>query len=516
MKPPTDQPPPGRRWFRSGAERAADKAAAQVRRERALIERQRARDQRDVERIEAKQERRRVRQESANARAGKPRLIAGRSIEDVLTVVAASIATGVSAQGMWRFSGDVLGLDGPLRLLLFAFIEVAIITSAVRARRNMREKYSAGIDGLAVWALTCLTAVLSTMDARSAPEAVFRLAAPLVAAWLWERGMAIERHRVRGTSGINWRLTPERLLVRIGLAEATDRTAGQVDAHRRLTRIALAAKRVHQLRAENASDRKIRKAVTKRDRMLDQAVEHTGLAKDKQMQWALLDQVSTLGGAESLSDVLDTATGPWSLLDHPAITGAMRHSEAAQLAEETRRLSDAVLSARDPEAAAMIEMLAAMVTGQRVATPPADTPQRVSPGVADLVAGRVSLRPVPSPSSDTLNDTSGDTRSDTSKWVSEEVSPEVSDDEVDEIFARLRDEEGDTGDDTETATPSATEAMRKYWDAAIAQGRVPSGPELAKVGGCGDSYGRRMRREWLDALDGRTRRRLAGPKKATA
>ncbi|MEV4897786.1 hypothetical protein AB0K48_51475, partial [Nonomuraea sp. NPDC055795] len=122
------------------------------------------------------------------------RYVSPRPIEDVLTVVAACIATGVSAQGMWRFSGDVLGLDGPLRFLLFAFIEVAIITSAVRARRNMRENFSAGIDGIAVWALTCLTAVLSSMDARSLPEAIFRLAAPLVAAWLWERGMAIERH----------------------------------------------------------------------------------------------------------------------------------------------------------------------------------------------------------------------------------------------------------------------------------------------------------------------------------
>src|SRR5689334_17082861 len=121
------------------------------------------------------------------------RYVANRPIEDVLTIVAASIATGVSAQGMWRFSGDVLGLDGPLRLLLFAFIEVAIITSAVRARRNMRENYAAGIDGLAVWVLTGLSAVLSAMDAASVAEAIFRLAAPLVAAWLWERGMAIER-----------------------------------------------------------------------------------------------------------------------------------------------------------------------------------------------------------------------------------------------------------------------------------------------------------------------------------
>ncbi|TDD18401.1 hypothetical protein, partial [Nonomuraea diastatica] len=230
------------------------------------------------------------------------RYVAPRPVEDVLTIVAASIATGVSAQGMWRFSGDVLGLDGPLRLLLFAFIEVAIITSAVRARRNMRENFSAGIDGIAVWALTCLTAVLSSMDARSMPEALFRLAAPLVAAWLWERGMAIERHRIRGTGRINWRLTPERLLVRMGLAEVSDRTASEVDAHRRLTRVALAAKRAKALREGGASERKMRVALSKLDKAMDQAVEHTGLAVDQGRQEALLAQIAALYNTSALID----------------------------------------------------------------------------------------------------------------------------------------------------------------------------------------------------------------------
>ncbi|MFI6387012.1 hypothetical protein ACIBHY_47880 [Nonomuraea sp. NPDC050547] len=230
------------------------------------------------------------------------RYVSPRPIEDVLTVVAACIATGVSAQGMWRFSGDVLGLDGPLRFLLFAFIEVAIITSAVRARRNMRENFSAGIDGIAVWALTCLTAVLSSMDARSLPEAIFRLAAPLVAAWLWERGMAIERHRIRGTGRINWRLTPERLLVRMGLAEVSDRTASEVDAHRRLTRVALAAKRAKALREGGGSERKVRAALAKLDKAMDQAVEHTGLAVDPQRQEALLAQIAALYNTSKLVD----------------------------------------------------------------------------------------------------------------------------------------------------------------------------------------------------------------------
>jgi hypothetical protein len=185
---------------------------------------------------------------------------------------------------------------------LFAFIEVAIITSAVRARRNMRENFSAGIDGIAVWALTCLTAVLSSLDARSLPEALFRLAAPLVAAWLWERGMAIERHRIRGTGRINWRLTPERLLVRLGVAEVSDRTASEVDAHRRLTRVALAAKRAKALREGGASERKIRAALAKLDRAMDQAVEHTGLAVDPARQEALLAQIAALYNTTALID----------------------------------------------------------------------------------------------------------------------------------------------------------------------------------------------------------------------
>jgi predicted RNA-binding Zn ribbon-like protein len=238
------------------------------------------------------------------------RFVAPRPVEDILTIVAASIATGVSAQGMWRFSGDVLGFDGPLRFLLFAFIEVAVITSAVRARRNMRENYSAGIDGVAVWALTCLTAVLSSMDARSVAEAVFRLAAPLVAAWLWERGMAIERHRITGRSRINWRITPERALVRVGLAEVSDRTASEVDAHRRLTRVALAAKRARALREAGASNRKIRAALVKLDRAMDRAVEHSGLAVDTARQEALLSQIGALYNTAALIDL--TPPIPWS------------------------------------------------------------------------------------------------------------------------------------------------------------------------------------------------------------
>lgn len=329
------------------------------------------------------------------------RLAAAHPAEESLTVAVAAIATGVSAQGMWKFAGDVLGFNGPLRVLLFAFIELAVIASAVRARRNMRDNHSAGIDGVAVWVLTCLTAVLSAMDAHSTAEAVFRLAAPLVAAWLWERGMAVERRRITGLAGINWRLTPERVLVRLGLAEARDRTASEVDAHRRLTRVALAAKRVHQLRESGASDRKVRAAIARRDRALDLAVEHTELARDRARQAALLDLVTTLGGGDSLTGVLATAAAPWSDLDHPAITGAVRDSEAVALAGELRAWTASADRARDgdPEVHAAITSMAAYITGNRVvpaspevtawttALTPAGRPEPVADPITDAVVG---------------------------------------------------------------------------------------------------------------------------------
>lgn len=238
------------------------------------------------------------------------RWLRAQPLEDRLTVVAASIATSVSAQGMWRFTGDVLGLDGLLRVGLFAFIEVAVVTSAVRAKRSMRENYSAGIDGIAVWVLAALTAVLSSLDSRSFGEVVFRLAAPLVSAWMWERGMRLERRRLRGLSGINWRITPERILVRLGLAEASDRTASEVDAQRRITRLALAAKRARQLRDMGASDRKQRAALARLDKAFERAAEHTGLGRDTELQERVRDEVAALYSAGDLMDI--PAASAWT------------------------------------------------------------------------------------------------------------------------------------------------------------------------------------------------------------
>ncbi|MGW4663155.1 hypothetical protein [Streptosporangium sandarakinum] len=461
-----------------------------------------------------------------------------RPAEDLLTVATAAIATGVSAQGMWRFFGDVLGFDGPLRILLFAFIELAVVTSAIRARRSMRERFSAGIDGVAVWALTGLTAVLSAMDARGPAEVLFRLTAPLVAAWLWERGMAVERRRVTGLGGIHWRLTPERVLVRLGLAEAKDRTADEVDTQRRFDRVSLAAKKVRVLREVGAKAKDITKAQTKLERAYAAAHAHTGLGRSRELQEKLAAEVASLYSAGELVNL--PAVSAWTKPAEP--------SDFDRLAKETARLRDTVASNSEARAAleemrkareemrameSNVAMLAADVTRgvthnrvtSGVTRPVTDPPVFVptewtsgAPAVTDPVTPIVTPPVITAP-------------------VNGDVTRDITDQTAYDLFWALRSGSSVTGAVTGPVTPPVstkrvtrrltftskqdarpkTEIMREYWDQARKEGRYPGPTELAKVARANPSLASRRRAEWVQELSWTERRRAnIKPKKIAA
>ena len=252
-------------------------------------------------------------------RAGRAlrQLVAGRRPENVLTIVAAVIATAVQAEGMWVFFRDIVPIPVYLRVLMFAFIEVAIFVSGLRARRNIQEteEHTAGVDGIAVWVLAALSATLASTTAGSIRGALLRLTAPAVAAWLWERGLSGERRRARRKDHtrerrIHWRVTPERILVRLGLAEPTDRTATDVDAHRRLTRVARRAKVLRTYRAAEAAGWRQVRAQRRLEAAMEAAVEHAGLATDKTRQAALMAQLGAMFGAADLADL--TPAAPWN------------------------------------------------------------------------------------------------------------------------------------------------------------------------------------------------------------
>lgn len=244
------------------------------------------------------------------------RATSGKRSEDVLTVVAAVIATVVQADGMWIFFRDIVPVPVYLRILMFAFLEVALFTSGLRARRNIKEteEHSAGVDGMAVWVLAAISGTLASTTAGSFRGALLRLTAAAVAAWLWERGLAGERRRARKKDRkqdrrINWRLTPERVLVRLGVAEPTDRTASDVDAHRRITRVARRAKALRSLKAAGAWSWRVQRAQRRLDRAMAQADEHADLATDPDRQDALMAHIGALYNAAALADISPAA--PW-------------------------------------------------------------------------------------------------------------------------------------------------------------------------------------------------------------
>ncbi|RMI30638.1 hypothetical protein [Nocardia stercoris] len=234
----------------------------------------------------------------------------GITAERAGTLLSAALATGVSAQGMWVFFGRSLHLTLSLRIMFFAFLEIMVLTSALRARAAQQDGGSAGADGIAMWVLTCLSAVLAATDADDIGTVAIRLTAPLVAAWGWERSMALERRRSGKRDGVHWRITPERILIRLGLADPTDRTASQVATARRLVDVALAADHARTLRATGVGGRRMEGAVRKLRKSMRRAVEDGGLVDNERApREVLLDNLRVLSGATALLDL--ELADPW-------------------------------------------------------------------------------------------------------------------------------------------------------------------------------------------------------------
>ncbi|GIH89908.1 hypothetical protein ACFFMN_12090 [Planobispora siamensis] len=251
---------------------------------------------------------------------------------DRLTVLAALVATGVAASGMWAFFDEKLPqLPTVLRVVFFGFLELAVLTSAVRARQNIREHGTAGVDGAAVWVLTSLSAVLSALAAGSFAVDVLRLATPFVAAWLWERGLAGERRkhasRPREHERIYWRFTRRRLLIRLGLADPADRQVSEIAAQHRVTALARAAHQAALVADSRWPGRRAWAARRLRSAMMA-AIEHAHLATDPDRQHDLLAQLGALAHAGQL--VTTSVPAPWAAALTALTQPSTRTAEAEQ------------------------------------------------------------------------------------------------------------------------------------------------------------------------------------------
>ncbi|MBB5871957.1 hypothetical protein F4553_005336 [Allocatelliglobosispora scoriae] len=405
-------------------------------------------------------------------------------VANLLTVVAAGLATAVSASGMWKFFTDILG-DSPLRYAFFWFIEIALFASSLLARaRLLRDPANAstGVDGAAVWVFASLTASLSALDASSFREVCLRLAAPLVAAWMWERALAAERSARTGTTTrrIHWTLTLERVFVWLRLAEAQGRDVTEIDRVRRRARLGRARLDLYLLQGKKTSVRRLRRAHNKVIRRAMQAAEHAGLAD---IPDASTEREAIQMYMATIYGIVD-ATSPEAV----AHLNAWHTTQSAPIQEATEIAHDNPGTTLTP-AEPVIALLPQRVNGHAV---PASDATGTDLGDEDERETALTT----AVANDAKADTAGSTRDgDTDRGPDDELTE---DDE-------LEDEDAAQDDDADV---SAVTAMRRFWEAEVAQGRVPTGAELSRAAGVPPrtGLGRRKRRAWESELADHLRR----------
>lgn len=245
------------------------------------------------------------------------RAMEGRKGSDMLTILAATVAMTVSATGMWAFFAMyVPSIPVLIRIPIFAFLEISALSEALRARDNMRERAARAaegqhvpggldIDAVAMWAFVGISAFLAALASTTIAEGIFRLAPPLVAAWLWERALVGEKRRIdrrKKRSGIAWRISPERILVKLGLADPSGKSLDELAAAQRITAVALAVEQLGNAEAAGLGPdtRQWKRANEKLRTALRKATEQTDLASSPDRQAALQSQIAILTNPHQL------------------------------------------------------------------------------------------------------------------------------------------------------------------------------------------------------------------------
>ena len=162
----------------------------------------------------------------------------------------ASVAAGISAQGLTGFARDNMGLTGPWPYLLFLALDGAAGVCAVLLTRRAARAESGLAPRLAVWGLVAASATFNFTHAprrTAAPEAFGLM--PVIAAILFEftlRELQLRAGRAdRRLAALRWLHPAERVRVQLRLA-ADDQISAEAATRR--VRIDLAARRLYQLR----------------------------------------------------------------------------------------------------------------------------------------------------------------------------------------------------------------------------------------------------------------------------
>lgn len=162
--------------------------------------------------------------------------------ERMFTFLAIGLGTGMDADGMWTAFRDELHMTFGACVILFAFLPVVLINLAMKARRNLIDSpddhLSTGREGKAMWVIAATSAMIASSTAENLTSFLTRLGAPLVVAWLWHQEIVSERAIQRGSTGQQVAGMLKQWMVRIGLSAPPAGSLTEIDAARRIAKLA--------------------------------------------------------------------------------------------------------------------------------------------------------------------------------------------------------------------------------------------------------------------------------------
>jgi hypothetical protein len=186
-----------------------------------------------------------------SGRGARTREMAASAAQYALLGGFASVAAGISAQGLTGFARANMGLRGPWPYLLFFALDGAAGVCAVLLMRRAARADSGLAPRLAVWGLVTASAAFNWTHAPrrpAAPEAFGLM--PVIAAVLFEFSLRELRLRTAGRAdrrltALRWLHPAERIQVQLLLAADEQMSA---EAATRRVRVGQAARRLYLLR----------------------------------------------------------------------------------------------------------------------------------------------------------------------------------------------------------------------------------------------------------------------------
>lgn len=192
--------------------------------------------------------------------------------DEPLSNLAMLIGLGWSSEAIWEVTGRIDGMPTQVRILIFFVLEVLLVLAMIRARRNMRDFGHPGRSGRTAWIVAVVMAVVAGVASHSIPEALLRVAIPLLVTNQWWDGLIGDGAK-KPADATSWRWTPRRLLLWLGAIEPGERDVETVHRERlvqQMTKLEFRRRHGSEKQTERAARRLARMSLTADDDIVAQ------------------------------------------------------------------------------------------------------------------------------------------------------------------------------------------------------------------------------------------------------